>query len=127
MQRLRRSTTVPIAERPAGDDQISFPVPWHSTVLGFRWPLSRSSHHRPTCPWGLLPCAGTSPWFTPRPPGAQSGNEFTFERPTPFDIQRLVDRFMTDSHTLIISGNRPSNGSKSALGSREVNHLRSAR
>src|SRR5699024_9375523 len=101
MLRLRRSTTVPMAERPAGDDQISFPVPWHRTVLGFRWPLG-DHHIFGDVPVGFAPPLGTGPRFTQRPPGAQSGNEFTLERPTSFNIQRLVDRFMTDTHALII-------------------------
>ncbi|CAB0769660.1 hypothetical protein FRC0156_00724 [Corynebacterium diphtheriae] len=45
---------------------------------------------------------GPGAGFAQGPPSPQCGHEFTLQRPAPLNIERLVDRFMGDSHTLII-------------------------
>lgn len=48
----------------------------------------------------LLPRAGA--WDAQRPSCPQACDELTAQRPTPLDVEGLVDRFVADPHRLII-------------------------
>lgn len=43
MNLVVRSTRVPIAELPRPEDEVSFPVPGHRSVLGLGWAFA--DHH----------------------------------------------------------------------------------
>jgi hypothetical protein len=51
---------------------------------------------------GLASTTGASPRNPERPPAAQAGRQFTPQRASPLNEQRLIDRFMADAHSLIV-------------------------
>ncbi|CAB0811321.1 hypothetical protein FRC0291_00791 [Corynebacterium diphtheriae] len=74
-------------------------MPGHRPIRGFRGPVRDDNIGGDmTFRLALGPGAG----FAQGPPSPQCGHEFTLQRPAPLNIERLVDRFMGDSHTLII-------------------------
>ena len=124
MNRVVRSTSVPIAERSSADDQIAFPVAGHGTVLDLGGPLADHHLGRDVRP-GLLP--GARPRHPQRPPGAQAGDQLALERAAALDVERLVDRLVADPHGLIIGEVDLAAAARSAPGSTPCTHRRSSR
>ena len=81
------------------DDQIAFPVPGHRPVGdlgGTLADLDLVSHEL------FAPTLRACPRNPQRPPGPQTRTQFAFERTTPLDVERLVDRLVADPHRLIL-------------------------
>jgi hypothetical protein len=79
------------------DDQVAFPVTWHSPVVGLGRPVGRSVGDNDLVgdlASRLDPAAGTSPG----PAGAQASVQLTAQFAAALDEQRLVDRFVADPH-----------------------------
>ena len=99
VERLLRSTSVPIADRSSPDDQVALPVAGDGTVLGLGGPLAEDDVGGDV-PLRLVPRPGSR--LAQRPAGAQAGDQLTLERAAALDEQRLVDRLVADAHGLII-------------------------
>ncbi len=97
--RVDRSTTVPTAERsvPMMRSPSQWPGTARSSASGGR---SRSSVRAVTCAQAAR--FDRARGIRQRPPGAQAQDKLTLERSTPFDIKRLVDRFMADPHRQVV-------------------------
>lgn len=81
------------------DDQIALPVSGHRAIGGLSGTLADDDVGADV-PLRLVLCP--SPRNPQRTPSSQAGGQLSFERPTPLNEQRLVDRLMADSHGLII-------------------------
>src|SRR5699024_11189846 len=99
VERLLRSTGVPIADLPV--PMIKSPSQWPGTARSSA-SAGRSLRTTSALTW---PCA----LFFDRARGcrnararAQTGDQFALERTTALDEQRLVDRLVADAHGLII-------------------------
>ena len=99
MNRVVRSTSVPIAERLSPMMQIALPVAGHGPVVGLGRALA--DHHLGG-DVAAGPLAGSGPRDPQRPPGAQTGDQLALERTAALHVERLVDRLMGDPHRLII-------------------------
>jgi hypothetical protein len=74
-------------------------VTWHGSVVGFGWPLTDEDL---IADEALTPCASARPRDAERTTGAEASGEFTPQRSSTLDEQRLVDRLMRDPHGRII-------------------------
>ena len=99
MDRLLRSTMVPMADRPVPMIRSPSQCPGtaRSAASAGRSLITTSAV---TWPCGLL--LRPRSWFPQRPARAQARHQFAFERTPPLDVQRLVDRLVADAHGLII-------------------------
>ncbi len=80
------------------DDQISFPVPGNGTVGGFCGSLA--DHH--LCgDVALRLVLGPFSWRPQGPARAQAGHQFPLQSAAALDVERLVDRLVTDAHVYI--------------------------
>lgn len=85
---------------PAGpDDQVAFPMPWDSTVFGFGGAFA-DHHVRGDMSLRLVLRSATG--HPQCPAGAQACDQLPCQGASTFDVQRSVDRLVTDAHGLIL-------------------------
>ena len=98
MNRVVRSTNVPIAELPSPMMRSPSQCPG-TAVLDLGGPL-------PDQDFGsdkrLTATTAAGPWHAQRLPGAQAGRQFAAQCPPPLDVQRLVDSLVRDPHRDVI-------------------------
>ena len=99
MNRVVRSTNVPIAELPRPMDEVAFPVSRNRSVLGLGGPRA---DHDVGAYKRLAATTAASPRRAQRPPGAQAGRQLAAQCPPPLDVQRLVDGLVRDPHRVIV-------------------------
>ena len=75
MNRVVRSTSVPIAELRSPRGQVAFPVSWHCPVVGFGGALA---DHDLGADEGAAPLPGPCSWDSQCSPGSQTRHEFAF-------------------------------------------------
>src|SRR3954447_4467964 len=85
-------------------DEIPLPVARHGPILCLCRTLADQDLGGDA---GFASSAGPRPWHPQRPPGAQAGGQLTAQCSPALHIQRLVDRFGTDAHGLIIGEVEP--------------------
>ena len=97
------------------DDEVAFPVARDGAVVGFGWTFADhhlGCHVRPR----LAPSPALSGTRNARPVRRQC-DQFTLQRSSALDVERLVDRLMARSAWSHHRGNRPGVDSRSARGS----------
>ena len=99
MNRVVRSTNVPIAELPS--PMIRSPSQCPGTARSSA-SAGRSLIHDVGADKLLAATTAASPRHAQRPPGAQACRQLAAQRPPPLDIQRLVDGLVRDPHRCIV-------------------------
>ena len=99
MNRVVRSTNVPIAELPR--PMMRSPSPCPGTARSSA-SAGRLADHDVGAYKLLAATTAASPRHAQRPPGAQAGRQLTAQCPPPLDVQRLVTRLVRDPHRVIV-------------------------
>ena len=99
-----REPAGPLHKRPdcgtvESEDQVTFPVSWHGSIVGFGRSLG---DHDLGSDEPVAPLPGSCPRDPQRSPGSQTRHELASERTSALHIKRLVDRLVRDSHGLIM-------------------------
>ena len=80
-------------------DEVALPVAGYGAIFNCRGTLADENFGRHE---GLTSTARSLPRNAKGSPRAQACGELAVKGPTPLDIQRLVDRFVTDAHRRVL-------------------------
>ena len=98
VNRVVRSTSVPIAELPS--PRMRSPSQCPGTARSSA-SAGRSLIMTSGATMRLAPPAAPRPWHAQRPPGAQAGRQLAPQRAAALHVERLVDGLVADPHRLI--------------------------
>src|SRR6478736_1074419 len=80
-------------------DEVPFPMTWHRPIYRLSRALADHDLGRDIT---LATPADPRPRYPQHPPCSQAGREFTAQRSFALDEEGLIDRFVTDTHGLVV-------------------------